>query len=139
MKTALGMALLFSFGVNAQTVLECKPRDGKFEVSQTVIADLVILKDQVLMTQYLPVFRNVTFDVAKAESTSTRTGAWTTYRTEIPMEEVITLKIEGSGKVRRSYLEMESALDAPEHFLEMLPMNALSFKLQTSSQAPRLG
>jgi len=122
MKAFLTLAILISFGAHAQTLLECKPRDGKFEVRNTVVADLVILKDQVLMTQYLPVFRNVTFDVAKAETTSTRTGAWTTYRTEIPMEEVITLKIEGSGKVRRSYLEMESALDAPEHFLEMLAM-----------------
>lgn len=123
MKTFLSLAFFaLSLEANAQTLLECKPRDGKFEVRQTIIGNVVVNADEVIFFQLLPVFRTVSFDAKKAVRETSRSGSWTTYETEITNEEVITLQIEDSGKVRRSYLEMRSVDFAEEYFYEALPL-----------------
>ncbi|MBA2403460.1 MAG: hypothetical protein H0V66_01705, partial [Bdellovibrionales bacterium] len=69
--------LILPLSVSAQTLLECHPRDGKFEVKEIVVGNVVINSDQVILFQQIPIFETVSFDPIKAVTETTRTGTWT--------------------------------------------------------------
>lgn len=119
--------LALPLSVSATTLLECHPRDGKFDVKELVVGDLVINSDQVILFQQIPVFENVTFDPAKAVKESSRTGSWTTYslRRELEQEE-ITLQIEDTGATRRAYLTRENTPNADEPFFSLIAMKCFT-------------
>lgn len=117
--TTLAVFIL-PLSVSANTLLECKPTEGKFEVRELVVGNIVINSDEVILFQQIPVFETVTFDAKKVETESSRTGTWNTYTLEREMEEIITLQIEGSGKTRRAYLTRENVPMSDEFFLDII-------------------
>ncbi len=114
------LMLMLPMAVSANTLLECKPAEGKFEVRDIVVGNVVINSDEVILFQQVPVFETVTFDAKKVETESTRTGTWNTYTLEREFEEIITLQIEGSGKTRRAYLTRENVPFSEEYFLDII-------------------
>jgi hypothetical protein len=121
--------LILPLSVSAQTLLECHPREGKFDVQEIVVGNVVIDTDQVTLFQQTPVFESVTFDVKKAVRETSRTGSWTTYSEEREMDqEIITLQLEDSGKTRRGYLTRESTISAEEPFFSLIPLKCLELK-----------
>lgn len=112
--------LILPFSVSAQTLLECRPTEGKFEVRELVVGNIVLNSDEVILFQQIPVFETVSFDAKKVETETTRTGTWNTYTYTRVMEEIITLQIEGSGKVRRAYLTRENDPMSDEFFLDII-------------------
>lgn len=118
--------LILPLSVSAQTLLECHPREGKFETQEIIVGNVVINTDQVILFQQIPIFESVTFDVKKAVTETSRTGSWTTYTEEREMDqEIITLQLEDSGKTRRGYLTRESTMAAEEPFFSLIPLKCL--------------
>lgn len=118
-----GLLMLSAFSASATTLLECYPRDGKYDIQQIVVANIVIQPREVIMFQQVPVFENVSFNPKTAKTESTRTGTWVTYELVRELdEEIITLQIEDAGKVRRAYLSRESTPFAQDPFFNMIPL-----------------
>lgn len=118
--------LILPLSVSAQSLLECHPRDGKFETREIVVGNVVINSDEVILFQQVPVFESVSFDVKKAVTETSRTGSWTTYTQEREMDdEIITLQIEDAGKTRRAYLTRESTMRAEEPFFSIIPLKCI--------------
>ena len=118
--------LILPLSVSAQTLLECHLADGKFDVQEIVVGNVVIDNDQVILFQQTPVFESVTFDVKSAVRETSRTGSWMTYIEERAMDqEIITLQIEDTGKARRGYLTRESTMLAEEPFFSLIPLKCL--------------
>lgn len=116
------MLMLLPLTVSAQTLLECHPRDGKFEVQDLVVGNVVIGEQEVILFQLIPVFENITFDAKTAVKENTRTGSWSTYVKEQFQEEVITLQLEDAGKIRRGYLTRESVPFSDDPFFDIIPL-----------------
>lgn len=114
------MLFALPLSVSAQTLLECHPREGKFDVREVVVGNVVIKADEVILFQQTPVFEIVTFDMKKAVTETSRTGSFTTYTFERSMDELITLQIEDSGQTRRAYLTRENASDNYDEFFHSL-------------------
>jgi hypothetical protein len=126
---ALLMILTLPISVSANTILECFPRDGKFDVRDVVIGNIVINSKRVILFQEVPVFESVRFDVSKAVQESSRTGSWTTYTDNREMnEEIVTLQIEDSGKTRRGYLTRESSFLSDEPFFSVIALKCIESK-----------
>lgn len=119
------MLFVLPLSVSAQTLLECHPREGKFDTQQIVVGNVVIKSDEVILFQQTPVFEIVSFDVKKAETETSRTGSWTTYTYEREMDEIITLQIEDAGSARRAYLTRENAPFNSEYFHSIIPLKCL--------------
>lgn len=84
----------------ADTYLECHERAGKSGVKEEIVMNIVMKKSEVVV--YLHRFepRTISFDTKGVLENSTRTGTWLTFDNDLS-----TLQIEASGKIRRAYLE----------------------------------
>ncbi len=118
-----GLLMLSAVSASATTLLECFPRDGKFDFKQIVVANIVIQPREVIMFQQVPVFESVSFNPKTAKTESTRTGTWVTYESVRERnEEIITLQMEDLGKVRRAYLTRESTPFSQDPFLNIIAL-----------------
>ena len=115
--------LILPLRVSANSILECHPREGKYDHSEQVVGNIVIKSDEVILFQLAPVFETVSFDLKNAVTETTRTGTWTTYTEAREMEqEIITFQVEDAGKKRRAYLTRESSSDSDEDYLSIIPL-----------------
>lgn len=115
--------LILPLSVSANSILECHPREGKYDHSEQVVGNIVIKSDEVILFQLAPVFETVSFDLKNAVTETTRTGTWTTYTEAREMEqEIITFQVEDAGKKRRAYLTRESSSDSDEDYLSIIPL-----------------
>ncbi len=97
--------LTLPMSVSATTLLECQPREGKFEVQQQVIGHILIQSKTVTLFQELPVFETVNFKTSTAIQGTTRTGSWMTYEMERELDnQIITLQIEDGENNRPAVL-----------------------------------
>ena len=118
--------LILPLSVSANSILECHPREGKYDHSEQVVGNIVIKSDEVILFQLAPVFETVSFDLKNAVTETTRTGTWTTYTEAREMEqEIITFQVEDAGKKRRAYLTRESSSDSDEDYLSIIPLACL--------------
>lgn len=118
-----GLTMVSALTASATTLLECYPRDGKNDIQQIVVANIVIQPREVIMFQQVPVFESVSFNPKTAKTESTRAGTWVTYElVREREEEIITLQMEDTGIVRRAYLTRESTPFSQDPFMNIIPL-----------------
>jgi hypothetical protein len=115
-----------TLSASATTLLDCYPRKGKFEIQEIQVGSLLIQPHEVIWFQQLPVFENLSFNPKTAKTEPSRTGNWVTYELVRELEEeIVTLQVEDTGKMRRAYLTRESTPFAQDPFFDVLMLKCI--------------